>query len=61
MRVGHIGTRVRVVKVKGFYGFIRHEAFGPVLEIREDFGKGPVAEIIGIAEQSKKTSGRIER
>lgn len=50
-----------VVKVKKLYGFIRHEALGTVLNIREDPGKGPVAEIIGTAEQSKKTPGSIER
>lgn len=50
----HICTCVTVVNVKKFYGFMRHEAFGPVLEIREDSGKGPVTEIIGTEEQSKK-------
>lgn len=42
----HTFTRVLVVKVGKFYGPIRHEAFGPILEIREDSGKGSVAEII---------------
>ena len=34
-------TCVPVVKVKGSYGPRRHEAFGPVLETREDSGRGP--------------------
>lgn len=36
----HTFTCVLVVKVEKFYGPIRHEAFGPILEIREDSGKG---------------------
>lgn len=42
----HALTCVLVVKVEKFYGPIRHEAFGPILEIREDSGKGSVTEII---------------
>lgn len=42
----HTFTHVLVVKVEQFYGPIRHEAFGLILEIREDSGKGSVAEII---------------
>lgn len=42
----HTFTCVLVVKVEKFYGPIRHEAFSPILEIREDSGTGSVAEII---------------
>lgn len=57
----HIRTCVPVVKVKKLYGFLGHEALGSILNIREAPGTGPVAELIGTAEQSKKISASTER